>query len=179
MRRTHNFLAAVLLVSVMAGPGPVTGSGPWAAAQSTGTASGTATVRVAHDANYGAYLTNGAGLALYVAAQPEHVARINGSGVPPIAACNGTCLQVWPPQTTDGAPVAGDGVKADLLSTTEGPNGGTQVTYAGWPLYTFAADTSAGTTFGQAVVPPQGAATGAAWYLMAPDGTVILMKPTE
>ncbi len=136
-------------------------------------------MRVAHDADYGDYLTDGAGLALYVAAQPEQVARINGSGVPPIAACNGTCLQVWPPLTTDGVPNAGDGVKAALLGTTEGPSGSTQVTYAGWPLYTFAADTSAGTTFGQAVAPPQGAATGAAWYLMAPDGKVILTKPPE
>jgi len=175
MRRRHTFLAAVLLIAVTAGPGLVAGSGPWAAAQS----SGAVTVKVAHDATYGAYLTDGAGMALYVAAEPEQVDRINGSGAPPIAACNGTCLQVWPPVITDGAPVAGAGANADLLGTTEGSNGGTQVTYAGWPLYTFAADTSAGNTFGQAVAPPQGAATGAAWYLMAPDGTVILTKPPE
>lgn len=177
MRRRHTFLAAVLLSAVTVGPGLVAGSGPWAAAQSN--AAGAATVRVAHDAVYGDYLTDGAGMALYVAAEPGQVDRINGSGAPPIAACNGTCLQVWPPASTDGEPVAADGVKPDLLGTTEGPNGGMQITYAGWPLYTFAADTSAGNAFGQAVAPPQGAATGAAWYLMAPDGTVILTKPSE
>jgi len=168
-------LVAVLLTAVAAGSGLLAGSAPWAAARS----SDAATVRVAHDATYGAYLTDGAGVALYIAAEPGQVARINGSGDPPIAACNGICLQVWPPLTTDGAPLAGDGVEANLLGTTEAPNGGTQVTYAGWPLYTFAADTGAGSTFGQAVAPPQGAATGAAWYLMAPDGTVILTKPPE
>jgi predicted lipoprotein with Yx(FWY)xxD motif len=179
MRRRHTLLATVLLITVTAGPGLFAGSGLWAAAQSSDATTGATTVQVAHDATYGDYLTDGKGMALYIAAEPGQVDRINGSGDPPVAACTGTCLQVWPPLTTDGAPVAGDGVKADLLGTTEDPNGGTQVTYAGWPLYTFAADTSSGSTFGQAVAPPQGAATGAAWYLMAPDGTVILTTPPD
>ncbi len=178
MRRRHVFPADVGMGAVIASLGLMAVLGPWAAAQSsTSSATGSVTVRVAHDATYGAYLTNAEGLALYVAAEPGQTDRINDSGAPPIASCNGTCLQVWPPAMANDPPVAGEGVKADLLGTTEGPNGGKQITYAGWPLYTFAADTSSGSTYGQAVAPPQGAATGAAWYLMAPDGTVILTKP--
>lgn len=177
MRRTHVFPADVVMGATMAALGFIAVFGPWAAAQSNAASTEAVTLRVAQDATYGAYLTNGAGMALYVAAQPGQIDRINGPAAPPVAGCVGTCLQVWPPVLTDGAPIAGEGVDADLLGTTEGPAGGMHVTYAGWPLYTFAADTSSGSTFGQAVAPPQGAATGAAWYLMAPDGTVILKKP--
>ncbi len=142
-------------------------------------AAGPLTVQVAHDDAYGDYLTDGSGMALYVAAAPGKAAEANASGQVQLAACTGACLQVWPPALTAGPPVAGEGVHSELLKTVDGPDGGLQVSYAGWPLYTFAADTSKGDTFGQAVVPPQGAALGAAWYLIAPDGKLILSQPPK
>jgi len=162
--RTVAALAAVLPVAAVA------------AAQS---ASGPVEVDVAHSDTYGDYLTDRGGTALYVAVAPGKVDQVNKSDTPPVASCTAACLQVWPPVLSEGAPQAGDGVAADKLSTVKGPDGGTQVSYAGWPLYTFAADTSKGDTFGQAVVPPQGAALGAAWYLIAPDGSVILTQPPQ
>ena len=138
----------------------------------------TVTVQVAHDPHYGAYLTDAEGLALYVAAQPGKQDALDTSP-PPVAACYATCLQVWPPLLSDAAPKAGPGVQADLLGTVKGPNGGQQVSYNGWPLYTFAADTRAGDAYGQDVVPPQGAALGAAWYLIAPDGSIIQTPPPQ
>ncbi|MEJ2291943.1 MAG: hypothetical protein P8Y13_08835 [Deinococcales bacterium] len=167
MGRTQRLLAILVLL------GGVAATAPWATAQG----GGPVTVEVAHSSRYGAYLTDAQGLALYVAAQPGQVSRLNQPGSKPIAACTATCLAVWPPVVTQGAPVAGSGVQADLLGTVKGPNGGTQVSYDGWPLYTFAADSKRGEAYGQAVAPPEGAALGAAWYLIAPDGTIILTKP--
>lgn len=56
------------------------------------------------------------------------------------------CLQVWPAVISNGAPVAGPGVKARLLGTIKLKDGKRQVTYAGQPLYTYIADSSPGQT---------------------------------
>jgi predicted lipoprotein with Yx(FWY)xxD motif len=50
------------------------------------------------------------------------------------------CIQIWPALLTSGKPVAGSGVKSSLLSTTRLPDGASQVTYAGHPLYLYAGD---------------------------------------
>lgn len=61
-----------------------------------------------------------------------------------------TCLSVsecsitWPALTTTGRPTAGPGVNAKLLSTITIPGGKHQVTYAGHPLYRYAAATERG-----------------------------------
>jgi predicted lipoprotein with Yx(FWY)xxD motif len=56
------------------------------------------------------------------------------------------CASTWPVVTSTGKPTAGPGVKSSKLSTIKLPNGSRQVTYAGRPLYTYAADSSAGAT---------------------------------
>ena len=56
------------------------------------------------------------------------------------------CINVWPPVTTLGAPIAGPGVRSSLLGTIPLKGGGRQVTYAGRPLYTYVADTRPGQT---------------------------------
>lgn len=56
------------------------------------------------------------------------------------------CTQAWPPVASVGAPVAGKGVKAALLGTIKLKNGQQQVTYAGYPLYTYAGDRHPGET---------------------------------
>lgn len=66
--------------------------------------------------------------------------------------CYDQCATAWPPLTLDdGGPVAGDGVDAALLGTTERTDGTTQVTYDGWPLYYWAQDAAPGDATGQAV----------------------------
>lgn len=49
--------------------------------------------------------------------------------------CYDECAEAWPPVFTEGEPVAGEGVKASLLGTTERRDGKLQVTYDGKPLY--------------------------------------------
>ncbi len=52
--------------------------------------------------------------------------------------CYDECAVAWPPVLTKGDPVAGKGVEASLLGTTERRDGTLQVTYAGKPLYYYA-----------------------------------------
>jgi predicted lipoprotein with Yx(FWY)xxD motif len=54
--------------------------------------------------------------------------------------CYGACAEAWPPVLTDGAPVAGEGIDAKLLGTTDRDDGSTQVTYDGQPLYYYVDD---------------------------------------
>jgi predicted lipoprotein with Yx(FWY)xxD motif len=52
--------------------------------------------------------------------------------------CYDECAEAWPPVYTKGAPVAGDGVDAELLGTVKRRDGRKQVTYDGLPLYYYA-----------------------------------------
>jgi predicted lipoprotein with Yx(FWY)xxD motif len=81
------------------------------------------------------------------------------------SACYGACAQAWPPLTTEGAPEASGGAIASKLGTTERRDGTTQVTYAGWPLYTYEADASPGEDNGTDVK-----SFGASWYPLHADG---------
>lgn len=62
--------------------------------------------------------------------------------------CTGGCLQIWHPL------FVGDGVKPRgpvKLGTIERPNGRTQVTYKGRPLYTFGGDAKPGDVNGEGI----------------------------
>jgi predicted lipoprotein with Yx(FWY)xxD motif len=106
----------------------------------------------------GTYLTGAGGRALYL-----WVADPTGKST-----CAGACAAAWPPLTTKGAPMAGNGVKSSDLGTITRSDGTKQVTYNGHPLYYFVADKSAGSTSGQG-----SDGFGAKWWLVAPSGTAI------
>jgi predicted lipoprotein with Yx(FWY)xxD motif len=84
------------------------------------------------------------------------------------SACTGQCAAAWPPTIATGKPVAGPGVKASLLGTTQRSDGRMQVTYNHHPLYTFVKDTKAGQTSGEGVN-----AFGANWFVVSPAGAAI------
>jgi predicted lipoprotein with Yx(FWY)xxD motif len=80
---------------------------------------------------------------------------------------------LWPALLTDGAPIAGPGVKAKLLGTvtrTDLPGLGPvqQVTYAGQPLYRFFLDESSDEIEGANLFDPVTSPTGI-WYLVEPS----------
>ncbi|MDA8048533.1 MAG: hypothetical protein M0002_00710 [Rhodospirillales bacterium] len=106
---------------------------------------------------YGAYVSADNGRAVYM-----FTADHNG-----MSACHGACTQVWPPVMTKGAPIAGPGVDSAELGTI-GRKGGTQITYAGKPLYYFVGDKGPGTTAGEGL-----AHFGGKWYLVTPTGNEI------
>ena len=116
---------------------------------------GGAHVGVAEKEPYGAYLVDAEGKTLYL-----FMADTDGSST-----CNDDCAGAWPPLTTEGEAMAGDGVEASMLGTVEREDGTMQVTYNGHPLYYFVRDESAGDTNGQDVE-----GFGAEWYLVSPSG---------
>ena len=109
----------------------------------TGTASGVGTV-----------LVDGTGLTLY-----ELETEANGQIM-----CTGACRSTWPPLllpegVTSATP--GPGVTGTLGTITR-PEGGTQVTYDGRPLYLYSGDQTPGQANGQGI---QGV-----WFAMTPSG---------
>jgi len=62
--------------------------------------------------------------------------------------CTGSCLSVWHPLTVPAGVKPTGPVK---LGTIKRPEGGTQVTYKGRPLYRFGADTKAGEANGEGI----------------------------
>jgi predicted lipoprotein with Yx(FWY)xxD motif len=82
--------------------------------------------------------------------------------------CTGGCTAAWPPYLGGATPRAGTGVTAALLSTISRGDGGTQVTYAGHPLYRYAGDNQPGDITGQGLDQ-----YGAEWYVLGPNGSKI------
>jgi predicted lipoprotein with Yx(FWY)xxD motif len=116
-------------------------------------AGGQAIVSVASVSDAGKVLVDSKGFTLYYFKKDK-------SGK---SACYGACAKVWPPLT--GTPQAQGGAMASKLGTTKRSDGTIQVTYAGWPLYTYTADTEPGEDKGTDVD-----SFGAEWYPLNPAG---------
>jgi predicted lipoprotein with Yx(FWY)xxD motif len=114
-------------------------------------------------------LVDGAGLTLYMFTSDT-------SGKDTICTPQGPygaeCPTIWPPLTSAGAPHAGTGANASLLSVYRRRDGKRQVTYNRHPLYYFhgvsatpPGDKKPGDVRGQGFVQE--------WYVLAPNGTPI------
>ena len=77
----------------------------------------------------------------------------------------------WPAITTIGKPVAGPGVNPALLGTVTRKNVGTQVTYAGHPLYLF--DRQPGAVTGESWDEPGLPPWNGVWTLVKPSGKAL------
>lgn len=126
-----------------------------AASGSGAPAAGAATLK-AVKTDLGTILVDGSGFTLYM-----FVPDAQGPST-----CKDQCAANWP--SLAGPATAGDGVDQSKLGTAKRPDDGSaQVTYAGWPLYRYAADTAAGATNGQG--------SNGKWYVVGADGTPIGM----
>ncbi|HTX13509.1 MAG TPA: hypothetical protein VME22_33130 [Solirubrobacteraceae bacterium] len=144
--------------------GQTTTSAPIHSTKSRHTHGKTLTISSRAVPGLGTILVNNLGHTLYVFA-PDNRSRVT---------CTGACTAVWPPEylPTGGSAVGTGGVKTSLLGSLPAQNGGKVVTYAGWPLYTYVADTTAGSAAGQAVN-----LNGGYWYVITTSGTVVKKKP--
>jgi predicted lipoprotein with Yx(FWY)xxD motif len=100
-----------------------------ALASGTATAASTSTV-VVRSSPYGKILFDGGGRALYAFTKDPRRHSV----------CAGACAKAWPPFLVRTRPKAAAGIKASLLGTTRRPDGRTQVTYNGRPLYYYVGD---------------------------------------
>jgi predicted lipoprotein with Yx(FWY)xxD motif len=140
-----------------AGSETSSGGGAYSAPGESSEAGEAATVAVGTAANVGKVLVDSNGMTLYYFEKDK-----KGSGV---SKCSGACASAWPPLTTGGAAKAMSGVQASMLGAIERSDGTTQVTYAGWPLYTFVEDKKPGEDNGT-----DSKAFGASWYPLHPNG---------
>jgi predicted lipoprotein with Yx(FWY)xxD motif len=110
----------------------------------------------------GAVLVSGEGRTLYVFL-PEKGGKVK---------CVGGCASLWPPLLLPrgGKPATTSPVHPALIGTVANPSGGSIITYAGWPLHTYASDTTHGSYKGQGY--------GGQWYMISPSGTIIT-KPVS
>lgn len=134
------------------------GAGYGSAAGGGGAASsGAGVVAVGNAANVGQVLVDSNGMTLYYFEKDKQGGTTS--------ACSGACASAWPPLTTSGAAKATGGAEAAQLGTIERGDGTTQVTYAGWPLYTYTGDSKPSEANGTDVK-----AFGASWYPLHPNG---------
>lgn len=108
------------------------------------------------------YIATAEGAALYTLVDE------NGEVLP----CEAECLENWPPYTGEATADEGTGLDPALVGTVEA-EGGQQVTYNDYPLYTFAGDQSAADVTGQAVE-----GFGGFWYVVGEDGEPVVEEPT-
>ena len=171
----HQRLKDILLIAASAAAaaaltgcgGAGSGEGPPAEAEATvATTAQVATSTVAvTDSPFGPILVNGDGLTLYVYTEDKDgkIACLDepaaySPGDPTVF----PCTEPWPALLTESEPTAGEGVDASLLGTVERPEGGTQVTYNGHPLYRSSFDFAPGSTFGKGA--------WGQWFLVTVEG---------
>jgi predicted lipoprotein with Yx(FWY)xxD motif len=107
----------------------------------------------------GPILASGGGITLYDF----------GPDTPTHSAClNAGCLYQWPPLLVDGAVRIGQGVRGPLVGRVTRPDGSTQLTYGGHPLYSYIRDVKPGEVTGQAIDQD-----GGPWYVLGPAGNEI------
>ncbi len=118
--------------------------------------SGAASIQVAQNATLGQILADQKGMTLYLITT-DTATKIS---------CTGDCATTWPPlTTTSGKPTTGTGVDSSKLGTITRPEGTTQITYNGHPLYYFSGDKKAGDTNGQGI--------GGVWYVVSTAGDAV------
>lgn len=82
---------------------------------------------------------------------------------PPTATCVDKCATTWPPAVVDPtAKLTIEGVDQSAIGLVKRPDGTSQLTIGGWPVYRFSGDADAGSTKGQGV--------GGTWFAVTPEG---------
>jgi predicted lipoprotein with Yx(FWY)xxD motif len=104
-------------------------------------------------AGIGAVLATSAGLTLY------HNTKETGSTI----VCTGGCASFWPPVLVTGSLPQDTGMIKGTFGTIMRPDGSTQLTINGMPLYTYSGDSASGQATGQGI---QGV-----WFAVSASGT--------
>ena len=107
----------------------------------------------------GPILATGGGGTLYdfVPDTPTHSACLNDG-----------CVFQWPPLIKSGPIRLGQGLDPSRVGTLRRPDGSTQISYAGHPLYTYNLDVTPGLVTGQAIDQD-----GGLWYVIDAEGKQI------
>ena len=129
------------------------GAAASAAPTAAGGAGGSKLAVAAASGSVGAYLTGPNGMTLYTL----------NTDTANTTTCTAACATTWPPFTVNAGDTftPGAGVTGTLASYAR-PDGATQATLNGQPLYYYSGDTKAGDTTGNG--------KGGKWYVASPTG---------
>jgi predicted lipoprotein with Yx(FWY)xxD motif len=130
-------------------------SGSSNSTSTAGSGGGVGVVAVAKVGDLGPVIVNSEGLTLY------DFHKDKGG----VSSCYGACAGAWPPLLSEGEPKAEAGAMSNQLGTTKRKDGTIQVTYNGWPLYTYVGDQGPGEANGNDF-----SQFGAQWYALMPNG---------
>jgi len=155
--------AAAVLVAACGSPGGSTAStgGGGNAGGSGNAAAVTGAVSTRQLSGIGTALVDSSGKTIYI---PKKPAEANGK-----IKCTGSCLSFWFPVTASSTNSASSGLPGKL-GTIHRPDGKTQLTYNGKPLYTFRLDTAAGQAHGSNFT-DSFSGTSFTWEVVAASGT--------
>jgi predicted lipoprotein with Yx(FWY)xxD motif len=163
MKRIAGTLVALAVVAAGCGSSSSGGSSSPSTSTPTSTTSSTSsggvTISTKSIPGLGTVLVNAQGDTLYMFV-PDKQTRVT---------CLSTCAAIWPPVhiATGAKAVAAGQAKTSLLGSDPDTMGGPVVTYAGWPLYTYTADSAPGNASGQGLN-----LNGGFWYTLTPAGKV-------
>lgn len=124
-----------------------------------------AALKVAQSEEFGAYLTDMEGQAVYMLeSDPDNNSM-----------CYDQCSRSWPPVLTPEQVASADpAIEEDLIGTIKRVDGIMQVTYNKHPLYYYVRDLGKGEATGQDVHDQWGE-----WYLLRPSGEPVSESETE
>lgn len=128
---------------------------------------GRSKLTVQHSEEYGDYVADGEGRALYMYTKD----RQRKGDTPAESHCGVFCSNAWPPYSVETKPEVGAELDATMVGAIEGHGGRMHVTYGGWPLYYYKEDTGPGSVTGQG--------KDREWYLLTRDGKMSLKGVKE
>lgn len=123
------------------------------------------TIKTTEHAEHGAYIADESGMSLYLF---EEDRQEGDRGRSVETDCLDDCLGRWPPVSADDMPKAEGEADASLIDSFERPDGMTQATYNGWPIYYFVEDAEPGDVNGHDLEE-----FGGEWYLLTPAGNAL------
>jgi len=119
---------------------------------------------------YGPHLADAANRSLYMFTADQQAT----GNMPAVSRCNDACAEVWPPVITTQPVRTETGVDDKLIGTVQRPDGSTQLTFGGWPVYYYLRDQKVGYIGGQGVNE-----FGGLWYLLSPSGEPMKSIPKQ
>lgn len=112
--------------------------------------------------NPGSYIADAEGKTLYTLVDENRQ----------VLPCEAECLAAWPPFTGEASLGEGSQLDASLIATVDTADGGSQVTYNGFPLYYYSQDTQPGALAGQGLEGFSGT-----WYIIGDNGEPLESDP--
>ncbi len=169
-RRGAALIAACLIAAAIAGCG---GGSSSSSSTTTSTAKTTSTLPAppkpppnAEEGTVFVSLGSAAGLGQVLVDSEGHTLYAFSKDSGTAVTCEGACAKAWPPLTiAKGEPEPSNGTSAARLGTIARPDGETQVTYGGQPLYRYSGDKAAGEAKGQG-----SSAFGGTWTALKGSG---------